>query len=319
MFSEFRQAAKEIFDAAKREDRLLRNPDGERLRAMALEEPGVIQSKYGSLVVESEPKSRAAMMTKNNIDDQFGDAERRMLEDAKQKLAHEELIAIEVEVGDGSEGITARLIVPRKFSHLAYGGAKLFKPAVTDNPTYQVLMFFDEQYEHNKTKPLPKKDITIRLAHSSDGHMVKFARNTNYFGEWKKGVFAGEDYRVKLGGNAIFLHAGCRKDTLETAHGPYMSSYSLFVALSANGKTSTTCKVLARKGRERSWLLQDDGGTLSRDGTFRGFEAGGVFIKTDALNPGEQLESYYACLKRQTFLENVYVAPTGPSISTTWT
>ena len=90
-----------------------------------------------------------------------------------------------------------------------------------------------------------------------------------------------------------------------------MSSYSLFVALSANGKTSTTCKVLARKGRERSWLIQDDGGTLSRDGTFRGFEAGGVFIKTDALNPGEQIESYYACLKRQTFLENVYVGADG--------
>ena len=150
--------------------------------------------------------------------------------------------------------------------------------------------------------------------------MVKFARNTNYFGEWKKGVFAGEDYRVKLKGNAIFLHAGCRKDTLETTHGPYMTSYSLFVALSANGKTSTTCKVLARKGRERSWLIQDDGGTLYRDGTFRGFEAGGLFIKTDGLNPGEQIEAYYACLKRQTFLENVYVERRRrPSISTTWT
>jgi phosphoenolpyruvate carboxykinase (ATP) len=141
--------------------------------------------------------------------------------------------------------------------------------------------------------------------------MVKFARNTNYFGEWKKGVFAGEDYRVKLKGNAIFLHAGCRKDTLETSHGPYMTSYSLFVALSANGKTSTTCKLLARKGRERSWLIQDDGGTLYRDGTFRGFEAGGLFIKTDGLNPGEQAEAYYACLKRQTFLENVYVGADG--------
>jgi len=311
MFSEFRQTAKEIFEAAEREGRLIRNPDNERLRAMAAEEPGVIQSKYRNLVVESEPKSRAAMMTKNNIDDKFGDAERRILQDAKQRLAKEELVSIEVEVGDGTEGITARLIVPRAFSHIAYGGAKLFKTTVTDNPTYQVVMFFDEQYEQNKSKVLPKKEITIRLAHSGDGHMVKFTRNTNYFGEWKKGVFAGEDYRVKLKGNAIFLHAGCRKDSLETTHGPYMTSYSLFVALSANGKTSTTCKVLARKGRERSWLIQDDGGTLYRDGTFRGFEAGGLFIKTDGLNPGEQAEAYYACLKRQTFLENVYVGADG--------
>ena len=93
-------------------------------------------------------------------------------------------------------------------AHIAYGGSKLFKPTVTDNPTYQVVLFFDEQYEQNKAKDLPKKDITIRLAHAPDGHMVKFARNTNYFGEWKKGVFAGEDYRAKLKGNAIFLH--CR-------------------------------------------------------------------------------------------------------------
>ena len=63
--------------------------------------------------------------------------------------------------------------------------------------------------------------------------------------------------------------------------------------------------MLARKGRERSWLIQDDGGTLYRDGRFRGFEAGGLFIKTDCLNPGDQIEAYYACLRKDTFLENV--------------
>ena len=149
--------------------------------------------------------------------------------------------------------------------------------------------------------------------------MVKFVRNSNYFGEWKKGVFAGEDWRVKQSGNAIFLHAGCRKDTLETSHGPYVTTYSLFVALSANGKTSTTCKVLARKGRERSWLIQDDGGTLTRDGRFLGFEPGGLFIKTDALNPGEQIEAYYACLKRKHLSgKRLRRGRRHASISTTW-
>ena len=109
-------------------------------------------------------------------------------------------------------------------------------------------------------------------------------------------MFAGEDYRAKLKGNAIFLHAGCRRDVLETTHGRVHDQLlAVRGALSANGKTSTTCKVLARKGRERSWLIQDDGGTLYRDGSFRGFEAGGLFIKTDALNPADQIESYYAC------------------------
>ena len=230
-----------------------------------------------------------------------------MLEQAKQVLAGQELVSIDVAVGDGAEGITARLIVPRRFAHVAYGGLKLFKPATTDNPTYQTIMFFDEAFEGNKGKPLPEKDITVRLAHAPDGRLVKFVRNSNYFGEWKKGVFAGEDYRAKLHGDAIFLHAACRKDTLENRHGAYVTTYSLIVAFSANGKTSTSCRILARKGHERSWVIQDDGGTLLRDGRFRGFEAGGLFVKTDCLNPGEQLEAYYGCLRKDTFLENVAV------------
>jgi phosphoenolpyruvate carboxykinase (ATP) len=255
--------------------------------------------------------SRAAMHTRNNIDKEFDDEERQLLENAGQCLGQEELVSIDVQVGDGTEGVTARLVLPKRFTHVAYGGRKLFAPAVTDDPTYQVVMFFDDEFEPNKSRILPEKSVTIRLAHSPDGKMVKIARNSNYFGEWKKGVFAGEDFRVKRSGDALFLHAGCRKDTLETAHGPLMSSYSLFVALSANGKTSTTCRVLARKGHERSWLIQDDGGILYRDGRFRGFEAGALFVKTERLSPGDQTEAYYGCLKPGTFLENVHVERDG--------
>jgi phosphoenolpyruvate carboxykinase (ATP) len=311
MFDEFHQAAKTIFETASRQGTLTRNPDSARLRALALEEPEVRQTKYGSLYAESEPMSRAARWTKNNIDDQFGKPEHELLEQAKRALARDQIVSIDVQVGDGAEGVTARLIVPRRFAHVAYAGLKLFKPAVTEEPTYQVVMFADEEFEPNRAKLLPQKDITIRLAHDAGGRVVKFVRNSNYFGEWKKGVFAGEDYRAKLKGEAIFLHAGCRKDTLEDRRGEYVTNFSLFVALSANGKTSTTCRVLARKGRERSWLIQDDGGTLYRDGRFRGFESGGLFIKTDCLNPGDQREAYYACLRKDTFLENVFVTDVG--------
>jgi phosphoenolpyruvate carboxykinase (ATP) len=311
MFEEFQRAAHTIFETAERKQALIRNPDSARLKALALEQPEVKQTKYGSIYADSEPMSRAAMRTRNNVDAQFGRAEQELLEQAQRVLEGQEIVSIDVEVGDGSDGVTARLIVPRRFAHVAYAGRKLFQPTATDNPTYQTIMFFDEEYERNKAKLLPQKEITIRLAHAADGRLVKFVRNSNYFGEWKKGVFAGENYRAKLKGDAIFLHAGCRKDTLENRHGAYVTNYSLFVALSANGKTSTTCKVLARKGRERSWLIQDDGGTLCRDGRFRGFEGGGLFIKTDCLNPGEQIEAYYACLRKDTFLENVFVTEDG--------
>lgn len=311
MFEEFLQTARTIIENAQARGALIRNPDEMRLRALALEEPEVKETKYGSIAVDSEPTSRAARFTKNNIDSNFGQAEYELLEQAKRTLANEEIVSVDVEVGDGTEGVTARLIVPKRHAHVAYGGRKLFCPTVTDNPTYQVIMFCDDRYDQNRSKPLPEKDLTIRLAHGNDGRMVKIVRNSNYFGEWKKGVFAGENFRAKLRGNAIFLHAGCRKDTLETHTGPYETTHSLFVALSANGKTSTTCKVLARKGSERSWLIQDDGGILYRDGRFRGFEAGGLFVKTDRLNPGDQIESYYGCLKRGTFLENVHINDDG--------
>jgi phosphoenolpyruvate carboxykinase (ATP) len=311
MFDAFHQTAKMIFETAQRTGRLHRDLPSDQLKAMALEEPEVKKTKYGSIFADSEPMSRAARFTKNNVDSHFSQAERELLEKAQRALADQEIVSIDVDVGDGSEGITARLMVPRRFAHVAYAGQKLFRPTVTDAPTYEVVMFSDEQFERNRSKPLPEKDVTIRLAHAVDGRMAKFVRNSNYFGEWKKGVFAGENYRAKLHGDAIFLHAGCRKDTLENRHGEYATSYSLFVALSANGKTSTTCKVLARKGHERSWLIQDDGGTLYRNGRFHGFEAGGLFVKTDCLNPGDQREAYYACLRKDTFLENVAVSEGG--------
>ncbi len=312
MFEEFQQAAKSILESAQKRGAVIRNPDAARLRGLALEEPEVRETKYRNIVAESEPMSRAAMFTKNNIDTKFGQEEYELIDQARRALETEELVVIDAQVGDGSEGITARLIVPRRHAHIAYGGLKLFKPAMTQSPTYQVIMFFDENYEQNRTKPLPEKDITIRLCFNrDDGRMIKIVRNSNYLGEWKKGVFAGEDFRAKFKGDGLFLHAGCRKDTLQTIHGPYLSSFSLFVALSANGKTSTTCRVLARKGLERSWLIQDDGGVLYRDGRFHGFEAGGLFVKTDNLNPGSQTEAYYACLRRDTFLENVHVEADG--------
>lgn len=47
------------------------------------------------------------------------------------------------------------------------------------------------------------------------------------------------------------------------------------------------------------------------DGSFHGFEAGGVFVKTEGVNPGEQPEIYYGLLKPDTVCENVYVAEDG--------
>lgn len=311
--NEFVRTAERIRQRAFEEGRLINNPSDSDLRAVVERESGVKKTKYGNFVAESEPTSRSAMFTKNSVDNDFGDDERQLLIQCEQVLAQKQLICIDRIVGTEDSGTTVRLIIPAEFAHIAYGGGHLFLPTQTcvETPTYQIIFFSDEAFETNKTKSLPRKDITIRLAMLENGRFVKIIRNGNYIGEYKKGVFAAEDWFAKTERGGIFLHAGCREDYLQSAHGDYQMIRTLLVALSANGKTTLTSKIFGRKGKEKSWLIQDDGGTLFPDGSFYGFEAGGIFVKTEGVNPGEQAEIYYGLLKPGTLLENVYVTEDG--------
>jgi len=309
----FIRTADRIRAKAKEEERLTENPARDKLRRLVEKQPGVKKTVYSSFVAESEPTSRSAMFTKNGIDSSFGEEEDRLLAQCEEVLAKENLISIDRIVGNTKSSTTVRLIVPERFAHVAYGGGNLFAPSRKEitEPTYQIIFFADEAFEANHSKPLPEKDITIRLAMLPDGRYVKIIRNGNYIGEYKKGVFAAEDWAAKAAKGGIFLHGGCREDYLESVHGEYKTVRTLLVALSANGKTTTTSRILAKKGNEKSWLIQDDGGTLMPDGSFNGFEAGGVFVKTEGVNPGEQPEIYYGLLKSETVCENVYIDENG--------
>jgi phosphoenolpyruvate carboxykinase (ATP) len=309
----FYQTANRIREKALAENRLTENPSEEKLRRIVEKEPGIKKTIYGNFVAESEPTSRSAIFTKNSVDYPFGELELRLLRQCEEALGKERLIAVDCLVGTGDTNTTVRLVVPERFAHVAYGGSNLFIPPKGEvaKPTYQILFFYDEAFEANKSKPLPNKDITIRLAMLEDGRFVKIIRNGNYIGEFKKGVFAAEDWVAKTKRGGIFLHAGCREDYLQNVHGDYQRVRTLLVALSANGKTTTTSRILARKGEEKSWLVQDDGGTLMPDGSFHGFEAGGIFVKTESVNPGEQMEIYYGLLRTETVCENVQVNEDG--------
>ena len=309
---QFTQTAERIRREAAEESRLINNPSNKELRLLLESEPGIRKTKYKNFAVESEPTSRAAMFTKNSLDYPFGKEEVRLLKQCEEALAKENLISVDRIVGNERNETTVRLTIPRRFAHVAYAG-NLYLPVgkEVNQPDYEILMFADEAFEFNKAKPLPQKDITIRLAMLPDGRVIKIVRNSNYIGEYKKGVFAAEDWvaRTKRGG--IFLHAGCREDYLQSSHGTYITVRSLLLALTANGKTTLTSRILARKGGEKSWLIQDDGGTLMPDGSFHGFEAGGIFVKTESVNPGNQAEIYYGLLKPETLCENVYVTEDG--------
>lgn len=305
--------ADRIWQKALEENRLTHNPSDQKLRELVGKEPGVTKTMYGNFVAESEPTSRSAMFTRNSVDYPFGDDEMKLLAQCENALAKESLISVDRVVGNQDSNTTVRLIAPERFVHLAHAGKNLFiapKGGVR-KPTYYILFFADEAFETNRSKRLPEKDITIRLAMLDDGRFVKVVRNANYIGEYKKGVFAAEDWVAKTRRGGIFLHTGCREDYLQSVHGDYRVTRTLLTALSANGKTTTTCKILARKEKEKSWLVQDDGGTLMPDGSFHGFEAGGIFVKTENVNPGEQIEIFYGLLKPDTVCENVHVTEDG--------
>ncbi len=310
---QFVQTADRIRKRAIAEGRLTDNPPEQVLRLLLEKQPGVRKTIYGNFVAESEPTSRSAMFTKNSVDSPFGEEEQGLLAQCERALAKERLISTDRIVGNANSGVTVRLIVPERFAHVAYGGGNLFVPVTGEvkEPAYRIIFFADEAFETNKSKPLPQKDITIRLAMLNNGRFVKIIRNGNYIGEYKKGVFAAEDWVAKTRRGGIFLHAGCREDYLQSIHGDYRTERTLLVALSANGKTTTSSRIMGRKGKEKSWLIQDDGGTLMPDGSFHGFEAGGVFVKTEGVNPGEQPEIYYGLLKPETVCENVYVTEDG--------
>ncbi len=311
--TQFVQTAEKIRQKAIEEGRLTDNPSSEVLRGLVEKQPGVRKTIYGNYVAESEPTSRSAMFTKNSVDSQFGEVERELLVQCEKSLAKEKLICVDRIVGNLNSDTVVRLIIPERFAHLAYGGGNLFIPAKGEvkEPDYCIIFFADEAYESNVSKPLPEKNITIRLAMLPDGRYVKIIRNGNYIGEYKKGVFAAEDWAAKTRKGGIFLHSGCREDYLQSVHGDYRTVTTLLVALSANGKTTTTSRILAKKGNEKSWLIQDDGGTLMPDGSFHGFEAGGIFVKTEGVNPGEQTEIYYGLLRPETVCENVALTDEG--------
>lgn len=318
MTNYFKKAAQKIYDDAKKEGRLIEGKSLYELKEIVLQQEGVIQTNLGSVAADSEPMSRSAPHTKNNVDDVFGEEEEALAAKAIDYLSCEKIVSLDTIVGDGRDGITARFIMPVAYTQIAYGLKLLFEdtPAarVVENPTYTILYFTDESFESNKFKKLLDKDIEVRLwMGDARGEQVKICRNTIYLGEAKKGVFQFEGWRVKkIDRQGIFLHCGARRDhlwiyDLESERPELLERVTGVSGLTATGKTTTLCRRLAKLPRETSEMLGDDGGTIGMDGSYAAFEQGGVYIKTEGLDES-QPEILRAALSADAFLENVAIS-----------
>ena len=312
----FKLAAKQIYDEAQKDGRLIEGLPLDELKQLALRQEGVIQTQTGSIAADSEPMSRAAPHTRNSVDHEFGEEEEALAKQAVDILGKEKVVSLDTVVGDGREGITTRFIIPEKYAHLAYGLKLLLScpsAKVVEDPTYTIIFFTDEAFQYNKSKKLIDKDVSIRLMMGEKrGDQIKICRNSTYLGEGKKGVFQFEDWRVKaIDKTGIFLHAGARKDLLwvydqETERPELQEMHTAISGLTATGKTTTLCRKLARMPKESTEMIGDDGGTVGFDGSYCAFELCGLYVKTENLDES-QPEILRAAQSKDAFLENVVI------------
>ncbi len=318
MSNYFKEAARKIYLDAKNQGRLIEGKSLYEIKEIALQQDGVIQTNLGSVASDSEPMSRSAPHTKNNVDHAFGEEEQALAAKAVEYLSREKILSLDTIVGDGKDGVTARFIMPLPYAQVAYGLKLLFEdtPAarVVEDPTYTIMYFTDESYEPNKFRKLVDKDISVRLwMGDKRGDQVKICRNTIYLGEAKKGVFQFEGWRVKqIDRQGIFLHCGARRDhlwiyDLESERPELQERVTGVSGMTATGKTTTLCRKLAKLPRETSEMIGDDGGFIGMDGSYAAFEQGGVYIKTEGLDES-QPEILRAALSADAFLENVAVS-----------
>jgi phosphoenolpyruvate carboxykinase (ATP) len=312
----FKNAAVKIYEDAKRDGRLIEGRTLDEHQALATRQDGVIQTHTGSVAADSEPMSRSAPHTRNNIDHPFGEEEEQLALEAVEYMCRDKVISLDTIVGDGREGVTARFLVPMPYGQIAYGLKLLLDyptARVVEEPTYTIIFFTDEAFGNNKHKKLVDKDITVRLwMGDKRGEQVKICRNTIYLGEGKKGIFQFEDWRVKtIDKTGVFLHAGARRDLLwiydlETER-PELKEVATGVSgLTATGKTTTLCRKFSKMPQETSEMIGDDGGTLAYDGSYSAFEVNGLYVKTEGLDES-QPEILRAAESRDTFLENVAI------------
>ncbi|MEQ8202810.1 MAG: phosphoenolpyruvate carboxykinase [Smithellaceae bacterium] len=309
----FKAAAQQLYETARQEGRLIEGCSLDELKEIALRQEGVIQTQIGSVAADSEPMSRSAPHTRNSVDHSFGEEEAQLAAEMLARLKKETIVSLDVFIGDGQDGVSARFLVPEQYAQIAYGLKLLFNhpPVVLDNPTYTIIYFTDDAFERNRSKKLIDKDISVRLMMGEKrGDQVKICRNTIYLGEGKKGIFQFEDWRIKaIDKTGLFLHAGARRDFLwvynQGTCRPEMTEIVTAAAgLTATGKTTTLCRKFTKIPQERSEMIGDDGGAIGFDGNYAAFEMGGLYVKTEGLD-ASQPEILRAAESRDAFLENV--------------
>jgi phosphoenolpyruvate carboxykinase (ATP) len=287
----------ERFPDPERAENVRYQPTFERLRELADHDERT--TEYGSPRYVSDQRSRSADRTKNRIDDDFDDEDWGTISDALDAATRRELVCLDRQVGRHPEtSFTCRLFVPTEYARIALAWGKLLEPA-TGEPDFQTLQLpdWDEKAgRERRIRVLPDEGLT-------------FVLGSDYTGEAKKSFLRLFMRRAKEQGG-LGIHAGSKRVTVESDDGVETVGQA-FLGLSATGKSTLTghsCWLGEPEGAE---MLQDDVCALLPDGQVTGSEGGGLYIKTDGLDPDEQPELYEAATSEEAIFENVAVDEDG--------
>ena len=255
------------------------------------------KTEHGSPSYVSEERSRNADKTKTDVDETFTPDDLDHLRRALDLAGETELFCLDRRVGRHPDhSYVCRLYVPQEYGRIALAWAKLLEPVEGDaEPDFRTLQ-------------LPDYDETMIRVFVDEG--VTYALGSDYTGEAKKSFLRLFMHRAKEAGG-LGLHAGTKEVRVEDEAGTLREVGQAFLGLSATGKSTLTSHGCWLDEPERAIMLQDDVCALLPDGSVAGSEGGGLFIKTQGLDPDEQPALYDAATDPGAVIENVAVDEEG--------
>src|SRR6056297_2605786 len=253
-------------------------------------------TEFGSPSYVSRERSRNAEQTKNIVDHEFDAADYELVDDVLSYVDNSELVCLDRQVGRHPDNTyVCRYYVPKAYSRIALGVAKLFEPVE------------GEREPDFHTVQLPEwDDVAVRVFPEMGFTAVA---GSDYTGEAKKSFLRLFMYYAKQQGG-LGLHAGSKRVELETDDG-LETVGQLFLGLSGTGKSTLTAHGLWLDAPETATMLQDDVCALLPDGTVAGSEGQGLFVKTHGLDSDTEPALYDAVTAESAVLENVDVDDDG--------
>lgn len=274
----------------------------EELRAMAKGDEKT--TEYGSAAYVSKLKSRSAAFTRTVVDGQVTDEDRRILKQVQDYLKTQEIIEVDRQMcqGPAEKAFVCRLWVTKPYARLAHMFHASLGPVQGSYDKPDLFVVDVPEFSSAERRILVDADAGVTYVLGSD-----------YYGEIKKACLRMVMYRGKQQGG-LGLHAGSKEVWARSQKTGKINRYGiLYFGLSGTGKTSLTCHDygLNEADGEKCRVRQDDVVILNKDGSARGTEIEGFYIKTEALNPTDQKALYQAAIAPETIFENVYVGDNG--------